>query len=277
MLADRETALRADRRLSATKWLPGHLASWAGGAGAKGAKHKGGGSSLRASGAAPTGASGTAAPVPDAEADAEDDEFIFAWQTHTEGLRSTAAAHSAMAALEGLTASASAAAAARVGAADTRGGVVSGSASGTCIGIDLGTTNCAVAVVVNGKPRLIPVAHATGGRGGTGVFPSLVSFASLAHAEDEFFSGRRADAPLVAPDAPARVLVRLSHPARLALKENMDRTAPHTYTHDAHGKRETRADECQGCSIHIPPCSALRTPALPPRFSPQPPHAQSIE
>lgn len=203
MLADREAALRADRRLSATKWLPGHLASWAGGAGAK---NKGGGGPKRASSAA--SASPSVASAPDVEADAEDDEFIFAWQTHTEGLRSTAAADSAQSALEGLTASASAAAAARVGAADTRGGVVSGAASGTCIGIDLGTTNCAVAVVVNGTPRLIPVTHAAGGRGGNGVFPSLVSYAALAHAEGGSVSGRRADAPLVAPDVPARVLVR---------------------------------------------------------------------
>jgi hypothetical protein len=196
MLADREAALRADRRLSATKWLPGHLASWAGGA-----QKQNKAAAPRAPTAAPAGAPPGGILGAD---DAEDDEFIFAWQTHAEGLRSTAAADSAMSTLQGLTASASASAAARVGVTDTRGGVVSGSASGTCIGIDLGTTNCAVAVIVNGTPRLIPVTHAAGGREGAGVFPSMVSFASLAHAEG---AEGRADAPLVAPDAPARVVV----------------------------------------------------------------------
>jgi len=82
MLADREAALRRDRRLSATKWLPGHLASWAGGA-PQDEKPKPQPSKEER-------AASTAKQV--AEADDEDDEFVFAWQSHTEGLRRAAAA-----------------------------------------------------------------------------------------------------------------------------------------------------------------------------------------
>jgi len=95
----------------------------------------------------------------------------------------------------------------------------------------LGTTNCAVAAVINGVPRLLPVSESAGGRGGTGVFPSLVSFAALAHGVG---NSARDDAPLVAPNAPARVLIgeaarrlmmRNSHSSFASTKRLIGRTA----------------------------------------------------
>ena len=141
LLEEREAALRVERKLSSNKWLPGHLAAWAEGVGPSRRSGKRG-QEARAQARSDCSQAAKEAESADAEteADAEDEEFIFTWQRHTESLRRDAAALEAATALDGLTALASASAAAQAGAADSRGGVVSGDEDGTCIGIDLGTT-----------------------------------------------------------------------------------------------------------------------------------------
>lgn len=275
LLEEREAALRVERKLSSNKWLPGHLAAWAEGVGPSRRSGKRG-QEARAQARSDCSQAAKEAESADAEteADAEDEEFIFTWQRHTESLRRDAAALEAATALDGLTALASASAAAQAGAADSRGGVVSGDEDGTCIGIDLGTTNCAVAAVINGEPRLLPVSDAAGGSGGNGVFPSLISFTELDHkelqADKAKMEAARPNAPLVAPNAPAKVLV--GEAARRRMLSN----APSTFSSSKRLiGRTASAEELRAlAALEVPyrrsgsgdivlPCPALRRAVSP--------------
>ena len=129
-----------------------------------------------------------------------------------------------------------------LGSGGSKGGQ---SAEEESVGIDLGTTNCAIAAVVDGKPTILPAAD------GQRVWSSVVSFLETAGSDSATAADGDASsrAPLLEPDSPtARVFVGDS-----ARKQQV--TNPYsTYasTKRLIGRTATAEELKQLCALDVP-------------------------
>jgi heat shock protein 1/8 len=177
------------------------------------------------------------------EADAEgadvlDDAFIAEWQLHAEQERARASSASTSAAGAGPASllerwmDHSRGKASKKGVRDDED---------STIGIDLGTTNCAVAAVLNGKPSIIPMPD------GERVFPSIVSFLAPSSANA---SGTvaHANAPLLDPNSTSRVLC--GEAARRQFVTN--RWSTYSSTKRLIGRTASAEELRQLCALDVP-------------------------
>ena len=243
MLSRRESELMAEARAGGSKsggWVPAALTGWY--------EEEGGDDDEEV----------VTIQRPEEGADEADEAFVLEWQLHAERQRqqeerdepvdATAARRPAAPRLWG------------------RGAAQAGWGDGACVGIDLGTTNCAVAVVVDGRPVVLRNDE------GAAVTPSTVSFLGLGQGSGQGSGGGGGGAD--APEGLAgrgRVLVG----EKAQRQEVTNPTSTYSSTKRLIG-RTASADELRALSaLDVParltrgtrevllPCPALRTTLSP--------------
>lgn len=187
LVAGRESDLRRARthELDDSAWVPAYLTSWV--SSAPSAEGSGADESLADDGAEVGAAAGGSS--------ADDESFVYEWQLHAEQKR-----RAADAAAEAVPLRPSFLQTVRMKRErefERSGLGKAGAGEHVTIGIDLGTTNCAIAAVRGGKPTILP------SRDGRRVSPSVVSYVAKGGAP----RSPQGQPPLLAPGGDARVVV----------------------------------------------------------------------
>ena len=243
LISSKEAALRRKSRHAiqqdGASWTPAYLTGWMGADGASSED-----SASRES------EDDALLEAHEEKADEVDEDFVTAWQLHAERMREESDRTAARAKLVTRVSGAPVEAARRSLSWFLGGRAGSPGAGGNAaVGIDLGTTNCAVAAVSNGLPYIIPTAD------GHNIFPSVVSFvAAAADAAD----ATPQHPPLLSPDARGvevlvgeaaqRQWVTNPHSTYASTKRLIGRTA------SASELRALAALDVRRCASHPPTC-----------------------